>query len=51
MTPGVKFDGKNCFAVLSTLSCTSTWWLDFFKHVINKLLHVKSLISFLFTRF
>ena len=37
------FGGKNCFAVLSTLSCTSTWWLAFFKHVITKLLlHVKS---------
>ena len=39
---GVKFGGKNGFAVLSTkfeltlycISCTSTWWLDFFKHVI-----------------
>ena len=36
LTLGVKFGGKNCFgrrncfAVLSTLSCTSTWWLDFF---------------------
>ena len=30
LTPGVKFGGKNCFAVLSTLSCTSTGWLDFF---------------------
>ena len=34
LTPGVKFGTKNCFAVLSTFSCTSTWWLDFFKHVI-----------------
>ena len=33
---GIKncFGGKNCFAVLSMLSCTSTWWLAFFKHVI-----------------
>ena len=30
LTPGAKFGGKNCFAVLSTLSSTSTWWLDFF---------------------
>ena len=30
LTPGVKFGGKNCFPVLSTLSCTSTSWLDFF---------------------
>ena len=28
LTPGIKFGGKNCFADLSTLSCTSTWWLD-----------------------
>ena len=26
-----NFGGKNFFAVLSTLSCSSTWWLDFFK--------------------
>ena len=26
---------KNCFAVSSTLSCTSTWWLDFFSACTN----------------
>ena len=31
LTPGVKFGGKNCFEVLSTLSHTSTWGLHFFQ--------------------
>ena len=35
LMPGVKFGEKNCFGrkncfpVLSTLSRTSTWWIDF----------------------
>ena len=32
---GIIFGGKNCFTVLSALSCTSTWRFDFFfKHVM-----------------
>ena len=53
--PGVKFGGKNCFAVLSTKwrlsDVLQLGGLTFISmlYVINKLLHVKSQIIFIYS--